>query len=754
MAAVALLWKKFVWNDWPRRLSVLFTGLLLNQYISWFSREADFWWPQTVRVVTYSLLITLLLDLFPWKRSLTRMALQLAGVLVYNAAALGYRPTGGTFHNGMDPWGVFYQNAMQLHPFLWFSLGAWCVYNVAVWWVRARSRIVLLMVLSAIVFAVRDSFSPLTLWKETVIVILCCLSLLIVQHYAEFTRQNPSSYTALVKHPLSIVLPAFILLGMILIPALFVSNVAPTVKDPYSFYLQWKGKENASLISALQMLEGLSAEQTSSGYGRNESNLGGGFQFDYSPVMEVETTHPSYWRGETRSRYTGRGWAEGEMDTMGTLELNEALDIDPRFPSNKVKKTEVRQTVKMLREESYPVLFGAFSISKLESIDDQAGFRELLRWAPKPSELRWLGKDKTAYPKTYTIVSEVPVLVEEGLRKATVEMPSRFLLQDYLQLPKDLPARVRQLAWDITASASTPYEKAKAIEQYLRNEYLYTNKPDDSKGQSEDFVDRFLFEVREGYCDYYSTAMVVLTRAAGIPSRWVKGYASGYENTGLPLGGSQNADGSAVSDGGGTYTVRNSDAHSWVEVYFNGWGWIPFEPTSGFVLPSAAPSEKVPELPNVPEVDGSTSPEPAVESPPSDLTAKNLSSGIIGIIRIIGAITGLIAAILLWFFRKRIKELFWLIVFPRRTVTENWNHRVIREFNCLLRLYTRKGFTSYEHETARETIERWKEQGLYPAEDLDMLLMLFEKAKYSPLGVTAEEFTRTAELIEKLRKAV
>ena len=84
---------------------------------------------------------------------------------------------------------------------------------------------------------------------------------------------------------------------------------------------------------------------------------------------------------------------------------------------------------------------------------------------------------------------------------------------EYLQVPADLPERVKQLALDITKTASNPYDKAKLIEKYLSEHYPYTNTPDETKGKSKDFVDRFLFEVKQGYCDYYSTAMAVLTRS-------------------------------------------------------------------------------------------------------------------------------------------------------------------------------------------------------------------------------------------------
>ncbi|MCK9905913.1 transglutaminase-like domain-containing protein, partial [Frankia sp. Cpl3] len=82
----------------------------------------------------------------------------------------------------------------------------------------------------------------------------------------------------------------------------------------------------------------------------------------------------------------------------------------------------------------------------------------------------------------------------------------------------------------------------------------------------------FLFESQRGYCDHFSSAMAVMLRSIGIPVRWVKGFAPGTS-----IG--------TDSNGVDTVEVRNRDAHSWVEVYFAGSGWIPFEATSTFISP-------------------------------------------------------------------------------------------------------------------------------------------------------------------------
>ncbi len=134
----------------------------------------------------------------------------------------------------------------------------------------------------------------------------------------------------------------------------------------------------------------------------------------------------------------------------------------------------------------------------------------------------------------------------------------------YTQIPYSLTPRVKQLAQDLTKDFDNNYDKAKAIETYLSSKYIYTLNPGNIPRDS-DFVDYFLFKGKKGYCTYYASAMAVLLRCVDIPSRYVEGYVmpSSSEN--------------------GVYKVTNEQAHAWVEVYFEGFGWIPFEPTSSFV---------------------------------------------------------------------------------------------------------------------------------------------------------------------------
>ena len=131
----------------------------------------------------------------------------------------------------------------------------------------------------------------------------------------------------------------------------------------------------------------------------------------------------------------------------------------------------------------------------------------------------------------------------------------------YTQLPADLPARIRELALTITRNRVDPYEKAKAIEAYLKTTYPYrfADSQDDFPPPGRDPVDWFLFDHPEGTCSVFSSAFVVLARSVGIPARVVSGWVVGS----YPV----------------RQTVYTDQAHQWAEVAFEGLGWVLFEPT-------------------------------------------------------------------------------------------------------------------------------------------------------------------------------
>lgn len=752
MDKTAKKWRHILTEDWQRRLTALFTLIFLLQYVSWFASEEYLWWPETVMIVRLSLIATFALELLPKVNAWLLRCVQIWILIGANAMFSNYKPVFYKVRSLGELSDLIYDNFWQLHPFIWFSLGAWLIYIAASWWMSVRWRIGVATVVSVLVLASRDSFSLLTLWDETAIIIFCGLMLLVVCHFGEIKRQNPTGWTYLAEYPITLLATIFLLVGAAMLPGTLMPSIRPLLTDPYTAYLHWKGEEAPAFGKGLISEIFPSSGNPSSGYSRDDSSLGGGFDYDYAAVFSVETTHRNYWRGETRASYTGNGWQASEGDSRAAsvnVAVDGALNGDSRFDTSLLQTIKVRQSVQMLsEEESYPVLFGAFSISKVESINGEKLGSDRLSWLPRQAELRWSESRRESYPQAYTIESDVPIFTDDDLL-AVADPPNLNQLSEYLQLPRSLPDRVRELALEVTAEGDGPYEKARLLEEYLRTTYPYTNKPREELGKSEDFVDRFLFEIKEGYCDYFSSAMAVMSRTLNIPSRWVKGYVSGYNEMEDVSFGQVPLDLLNDPDEPGTYTVRNSDAHSWVELYFHGYGWIPFEPTSGFVLPAYAPEEPAEET-VVPEELPATEPPVVIPDEPEASWSRPAPFIFIAI--------GALLLLLLgagWFFRERLPAVSWRgkVIVGKRTVA-NPRQRIVSEYGRLMRVYRRRGFPVHDHETARETIVRLKQKNRWMEQDLDHLLILFEKAKYSPRSVTHEECGRVIEIVDKLKKAI
>ena len=167
----------------------------------------------------------------------------------------------------------------------------------------------------------------------------------------------------------------------------------------------------------------------------------------------------------------------------------------------------------------------------------------------------------------YTGLSQLPLLDHARLQSAGTDYP-RDIAETYLQLPPEIDRRIAALARSATERAATTYDKAAGLENFLKTRYSYTLELTGNPGK--DPLAHFLFETRAGHCEYFASAMTVMLRTLGIPAREVNGFLPGEYN-----------------DLGGDYIVRASDAHSWVEAYFPGNGWIVFDPTP------AAPATKI-----------------------------------------------------------------------------------------------------------------------------------------------------------------
>lgn len=192
---------------------------------------------------------------------------------------------------------------------------------------------------------------------------------------------------------------------------------------------------------------------------------------------------------------------------------------------------------------------------------------------------------------SYSVVVRTSNADETSLRNAGTNYP-QWVKDRYLQLPDKVTDRTRNLATTIVTNVPrNPYDEAKAIEQYLKTSFTYSTDimlPPSNR----DRVDYFLFDSKQGYCEDYSAAAVVLLRSLNIPTREVTGFAPGtYDST------------------QGAFVYREANSHAWPEVYFPGYGWIQFEPTPGFT------GQTRPSTPQTPTPVPATSPTPSAATP-------------------------------------------------------------------------------------------------------------------------------------------
>ncbi|PIJ95988.1 DUF4129 domain-containing transglutaminase family protein [Lysinibacillus sphaericus] len=430
-----------------------------------------------------------------------------------------------------------------------FLVLIWMLVYLIHHWVSVRKNIFYFFVMTVFFIATLDTFSEYN--GKTAIVKVVILGLMMTGVLFVKRLWLQAGATSNVFGKWKIVIPmlvSVILFGSI---AFFLPKTGPTWADPVPF------------IQGVTGQDGNGAGMKSVGYGQDDSQLGGPFQGDNTLIFTASSRDRHYWRVETKDTYTSKGWILSE----GNFGKNVYESNAPIMTSLQVGLPENERQIQLDIAASMPFLiqtYGLLSVSAQDStlfIQDEQTERMTIEQQ----------NDTSKSLSNYTLSYSEPVYSMEQLQ---LSLPATLETLDlsfdrFMQLPVELPQRVRDLALAITQDETTVYDQIKAVEGYFRtNGFRYDKTQAAIPAENQDYVDQFLFDTKVGYCDNFSTSMVVLLRSIGIPARWVKGFAPG---TAGPM-----------TDGLREYRITNDNAHSWVEAYIPGTGWMEFEPTIGF----------------------------------------------------------------------------------------------------------------------------------------------------------------------------
>lgn len=338
-----------------------------------------------------------------------------------------------------------------------------------------------------------------------------------------------------------------------------------------------------------------------------QERLGGPVDPAQTPVLMASVSGRTLLRGAIRNAYTGLSW----QDTTSGMRY---LFIDPRFAALRRDLFDLNRPEQSVRDrvlvyEQVIVQMANDAASTLfltQRFTSPAGSGIVAYFSPASEVFATHSLQKG---ETYTFTGSRLTGASQGVRAAVLEASGTedayldTVRQTYLSLPETVEPEVAALARQVTAGCENDFDRAAALCRYLQAAFPYTLNqhipPTD-----RDFVSWFLFEEKQGYCTSFASAMAVMARCLGLPSRYVEGYA-------------------ATPDGDGIARVTQKNAHAWVEIYFSGFGWLAFDPTPGvdFRPDSDAANEKPPQHDrqneNDPQGKDRPSPSPSPTVPPT-----------------------------------------------------------------------------------------------------------------------------------------
>lgn len=456
------------------------------------------------------------------------------------------------------------------------ALLSWALGYATAWMVFRRGWLWRAMLINAVVILVNYTY---TLPKPTSLFFIFLFVALLLLVYQNAAIHQERWNAAQVEYPdfmaLRLIWSAMLLCGLVILA----TSMLPGEITYARAVRTWDAMSQPFKLAREHWEDAFSTINAQPGAGGNSFalrgvTLGGGRVLGNEVVMYVTAEAFEYWRAVAFDKYTGDGWVNttGEqarfaLGVSTPEEARTAIAPGGVMPQSATRARQVvTQTVHLAqdRKDDFITAGGQALRVSLPTLVEHS-------YAVDPQGQTVPNFDDTAVivsqislreEQIYTVTALVARADVQSLRQSGVDYPD-WVRARYLDLPATVTPRTLALAQEIAtqANAAMPYDKAIAIQDFLRT--LPYNEQINAPPPGVDPVDYFLFDIQEGYCDYYASAMVVMLRSLDVPARWVQGYAGGLRDP-----------------ESGAFVVRENLAHSWPEVYFPGFGWERFEPTA------------------------------------------------------------------------------------------------------------------------------------------------------------------------------
>lgn len=393
----------------------------------------------------------------------------------------------------------------------------------------------------------------------------------------------------------SILALCFLLLPLLMHPVKPLNNMAKDIKERIKDYLFFTKEREIFSIEDYGY------------YPFGITRFGGKPEINDAPVLTVETPHKLLLRGITKDLYTGHSFQNSRSTSRylfinprwRTLRNRSLLEDYPLGLNKEGYLRDSNHKVQLYADIHTTLLIPAY-LKKLVTNNDMIPYFNESGEVFITRNLAPHDSYSFSVPYIEGGLPGLDVLVERAASQ--IDPLYEQILQGYSQLPEHLEGPLYDLKDKIIKDADTPYAKAMALMNYLKNSYRYNLDVKEPPVRA-DFVTHFLFQSKEGYCTYFAASMTVLARMAGLPARYAEGFVANPDSDNLAR-------------------VTGKEAHAWTEIYFQGFGWVPFDATAP--APNNNPNNNPPPTPpedeTPPEEQATPTPPPPSEeeNPPEE----------------------------------------------------------------------------------------------------------------------------------------